>query len=44
MRLWVDGPFTPAERLETTRTYSAMGLLKPGLPLGSWDTTHNSAP
>ena len=26
-------PLTPAESLETTRIYSAMGLLKPGQPL-----------
>lgn len=26
-------PMTPSESLETTRIYSAMGLLKPGLPL-----------
>lgn len=33
MRLRVDPPLTPAESLETTRIYSAMGLLKPGQPL-----------
>jgi hypothetical protein len=32
MRLRVDPPLTPAESLETTRIYSAMGLLKPGQP------------